>query len=270
MEAGSTLRLAGNALDGGPAALTVATGFVNRGVIELTSEVGLNNATLSVMTGVLTNAPSGVIRSAVGAGGNRMLAADLDNRGRVEVVSDLSLVGLSTPSGAVVVRIANSGTIHVPEGQTLTAQRSTVWTHQGGVISGSGTLQFPPVSGSRLELEQDFVPGSYSMNAQGLTVEGPGRLMGPTDGEFRIHAWTVNAPMVVSGDLLVRGEVAIGGTFSGSSGNFVGGGQQPRKPGEALRGDFRRSPASRLALGKVRGPNRFAPVLAPLCCARRA
>ncbi len=190
----ATLRLVGSGSEG-DAQLTVSRGLINHGVIELVSSNANYGASLSLTSGVLTNAAGGVLRSAVGDGGRRTIWAEVDNRGRIEVEQDLLLDG----------QVVNAGTIHLPAGRTLSATVPTVWTHRQGAITGSGILSL--VSQSTFVLDTDFTPGAFVLNALGLTVEGPGRLLGPTEGAFQIRQWTVNTEVVVTGDLRITGSV---------------------------------------------------------------
>lgn len=79
----------------GNAALTVSDGFVNHGLIDLSSIArrGNNYSALVVQNGVLTNAADGTIRSSdpAGNGGRCSLTGSLDNRGLL----DLSQYGLN-------------------------------------------------------------------------------------------------------------------------------------------------------------------------------
>src|SRR5262249_48376325 len=60
--------------------LLVANGFTNLGTIELTDNAA-SRASLTVTSGTLVNAPSGVIDVQLGAGGSRNLTGKLDNQG---------------------------------------------------------------------------------------------------------------------------------------------------------------------------------------------
>jgi hypothetical protein len=179
--------------------LTVAHGFENRGTIELRTGINGSLARLTVSSGTLTNAVGGIIREVEDAVGARQLLANLDNRGTVLVNGELFLRG----------NVANSGTVNLTEGKRFTIDSMTVWTHRQGAITGSGTLVL--ASGSRLVLEDDFTPGGFILNAPSVTIDGPGRLMGPDVGEFVIESWTINAPLVASGDMKVTGNARVNG-----------------------------------------------------------
>jgi len=189
--------------------LRVANGFENRGTIELTSTNVGYAAFLTVTTGSLTNAPGGAIRALEGAGGQRTLNANLVNQGTLELQTDL------TASGNIV----NGGVVHLPPAKTLTISGTTIWTHRTGAITGTGTLSLP--GNSTLVLEDDFTPGTFALQAPALTVDGPGRLLGPAAGEFVINNWTINAPVVVTGDLVIEGVVSLNGSLVVSTGKTL-------------------------------------------------
>ena len=191
------------------ALLTVASGFVNQGIIELSSEDAGYESRLTVTTGTLTNAVGGVIRAVEGAGGPRNLNSNLDNRGTLAVERDLTLNG----------NVANSGTVQLPAGKTLTIPSATTWTHRASAITGTGTLSL--ANGSTFALEEDFTPGGFVLNAPNLTVNGPAKLLGPATGEFLIRNWTINAGVIVSGDLRIDGVVSFNSPLAVSAGKTL-------------------------------------------------
>src|SRR5206468_2240714 len=73
------------------AALTVAQGFTNLGLIDLTSINAATTAQLDVTSGTLVNAVGGAIRSSAAAGGSRQLNAALDNQGTLTVEQTLTM-----------------------------------------------------------------------------------------------------------------------------------------------------------------------------------
>jgi hypothetical protein len=98
--------------------LTVANGFTNNGLIELTSTGAAAPATLTLTTGMLTNAAGASISCLAGAGGSRTLNTPLDNQGTISVATG----SMFTLNGA----LANfsSGTL------------------AGGIYEVAGTFQF--------------------------------------------------------------------------------------------------------------------------------
>jgi hypothetical protein len=206
---GKTLRVA--ASDFGSATVRVNKGLENRGTIDLTNEsVSGYGATLEVSSGALTNVSTGVIRALQGVStGPRSLIANLDNRGRLEIEHDLSLTG----------DIANQGTIHLAGGKILTASPALTLTHRGGAITGPGTLSL--AGNSTFVLEENFTPGTFMLEAPQLTVNGPGKFLGPTEGEFVIRNWLFNAEVIATGDLKVQGNVTFNNGLTVDSGNAL-------------------------------------------------
>jgi hypothetical protein len=208
----ATLRVVGNSGLGSHTELTVANGLENRGIVELTSEGDSERfATLNVTSGSITNVAGGVIRvlEGVGMGGQRQINAHLDNRGRLEVERDLIFSG----------NVMNNGTVHLADGKTLTFLVPTIWIHRGGAITGAGALSL--AGGSTLVLEDDFTPGAFVLNALSLTVNGPGRLLGPATGEFLIRQWTINAEVVVTGTLKIEGSVQFNSALTVAEGKTL-------------------------------------------------
>ncbi len=149
----------------GPTTLTVGNGFTNNGLIELTSINGAEQpATLSVTSGTLLNATTRIIDVLAGTGGARNLNAQLDNQGTINVGTNLAI-------NAPAADHLNSGTINVTGGNLTLSQSGTTptftntgaiaiassrvftasggaFTHNGGTISGAGTLALTNNTGS--------------------------------------------------------------------------------------------------------------------------
>ena len=99
----------------------------------------------------LTNAVGGVLRVAEGSNVLHYIDANLDNRGTFEVARNVNLTGSQTNSGTVSIAAgvnlnvsgswlqASTGTVDLPAGALLNGGN---WTHQGGAITGTGTLKF--------------------------------------------------------------------------------------------------------------------------------
>jgi fibronectin-binding autotransporter adhesin len=138
--------------------LTVASGFANYGLIELTSIDGEYPATLTVTTGTLTNASIGAIHTEFGTGGTRTLAAQLDNQGYLDVDAPLTLAKLEADH-------VNSGTINQTQSVSVTQSGTSPSFTNTGLIQLRG---------------QSFtVTGGTMTNAFGDpsgTIEGPGTL----------------------------------------------------------------------------------------------
>ncbi len=152
--------------------VTVTNGFTNDGTIELIStrtDFGLS-ASLTVTSGALVN--QGLISVLQGpAGGGRTLAAELDNRGTVDIEKALSL----GRSGAAH---ANSGSIRVNNG-TTTVTGSFTQTTAGSLTFGIGGT----VRGSEFGYAQ--ISGAATL-AGNLTIELTGGFLPSLGDSFEI------------------------------------------------------------------------------------
>jgi hypothetical protein len=184
---GGNLRVEGDNT-GGPSNLTVANGFTNDGVIELTSAVSGQASSLTVTNGTLTNGPGGVIAAQPGVGGARTLTAQLDNQGSLDVdqtltinradadhvnsgLIDLSGANLTLTQSGTSPTFINTGTVNIQASRTFTATGGTVTNANApalGVIQGAGTLN---VSGTTFSNAGDVRPGN-ALTAGTLTVTG--------------------------------------------------------------------------------------------------
>lgn len=141
---------------GSDATLTVASGFTNSGVIELSNFSDTADpwsSTLSISSGVLVNAPGGTIRALPGTvgGGARTLSASLDNQGTLALY----------PGGAglltVIGDVTTSGIINLAVGG-LSAGTQYGRLAVNGALSLGGTLNvglfggYVPVSGNTFTL----------------------------------------------------------------------------------------------------------------------
>ena len=106
-QSGSILRIL--ASSSANASVTYATGFTNTATIELTATGAATASTLTVTSGTLVNAPTGVIRSMVGSAGSRNLNAKLDNQGTITVEQNLT-------TNKASVAHTNSGTVNLTTG----------------------------------------------------------------------------------------------------------------------------------------------------------
>ncbi len=162
----------------GQAVLTVANGFVNAGIIELSSEVGTYVARLTVTSGTLTNATGGLIRVLEGTGGTRTLNANLDNRGKIFVETGVSLI--------------MNGAMH---------NRST------GVFSGTGTLN---LASATLINEGTVAPGASPgiLSVSGAFSQTATGMFDMEIGGFT--AGTEHDRLAVSGALTLSGAIRAG------------------------------------------------------------
>jgi len=152
--------------DGGnTATLTAATGFTNAGTLILENVSSSGSSNLVVTSGVLTNAPSGVINLTPGTGGYRVLSAELVNQGVVNSATSATLgrdgadhlnTGtLNVTGGELFVSqtgttptFTNNGTINISDAQVLTLSGGALTNFSAGVLAGGtynigGTFRFP-------------------------------------------------------------------------------------------------------------------------------
>lgn len=121
-----TLRIGGSS----HVTLTVSDNLTNYGNITMESSVSSYSASLNVDSGNLTNI--GTINVNAGSGGSRQIGASLDNQGTINVNHALNL---SKPWGSY----ANSGTIDIASGKTLTISGTNhIFYQNGGALAVNG------------------------------------------------------------------------------------------------------------------------------------
>ena len=164
---GATLLVNGNPTKSN-ALLRVANGIANAGTLRLESNGGVYAANVLLTGGTLVN--TGLLEVNAGTGGQRLITADLNNQGQVQINAPLifnKANGVYTNSGIWVVAAGqtlsitggyqvftqNSGTLSA-EGEL--ALRSATFNYNGGDIAGSGVvltataLNIGPASGAGL------------------------------------------------------------------------------------------------------------------------
>jgi len=150
---GSTISVLGSNIAGaGAASATFTNGFANTATIDLLSSSTSYAVTLSVANGTLLNAASGVLRSRVGTGGTRTLAAEFDNQGLLTIEQPLSLARASAAH-------VNSGTIDLTTGNLTVTQSGTTpsFTNLDSIIVGTGrTITF---AGGLVDLDAGVIDG---------------------------------------------------------------------------------------------------------------
>jgi hypothetical protein len=250
-----TLRVEASAL-GGSTTLTTGAGLVNAGTIELEALNAGYTVTLTVNGGPLENAAGGTIRSLQGAGGSRVLTAQLDNHGTLDLRRDLTLGGASRQhvnhgtipldSANLTVQLSgtapsftNHGAIAIGPGRTLAVSgglldvdEGTV-TGYGGLLSTNNvTLAMTPASVRTVHLlgASTTLVGPYTVPAgDSLLIRG-GTLAGPSltvDGRLTVSgATTFTVPLAVSagGHLLLRASGVVGGFTASVPGGFTNAG----------------------------------------------
>ena len=141
------------------ATLTVASGFINLGAIEVGTDPSTNSS-LEVTSGTLVNAIGATIELNSGPSGERRLAAELNNQGTLTVAATTGRIERPSAdhvnSGTIAVTgnltvvpngggssFTNTGAITVASARTLTFDSQYTGgtlSHNAGSISGSGTL----------------------------------------------------------------------------------------------------------------------------------
>jgi hypothetical protein len=217
----------------GDATLTISSGFLNAGLIVLHNpDAVAHNVTLAVPSGVLTNITGSSLETTLGsAGGNRTLAAMLDNQGTVVVSQTLTIAKDSATHG-------NSGTILLSGGDlnvilsgfrpafsnesgglidvgtnklVITNQSSGTFINQpGGTLQGSGTIDIGTSS---------FIDDGF-LNVGGI----PGILQfvgpyteGPNPAALSVELGTPVTPGVTFDQFQVSDNVTLqGGTLNAS------------------------------------------------------
>jgi hypothetical protein len=152
-QAGGTLRVIGDGSFSG-AQLTLALGFTNHGLIELTSVVNAQPATLIVTSGTLVNTAGAQINVLAGSGnGGRTLTAQLDNQGTLNVGTSLTI---NKGSAAHL----NSGAILLTNGDLTLSQSGSP-----GTFTSTGSLDI----GTNLT----FTVSGGIFNYNSGTISGP-------------------------------------------------------------------------------------------------
>ena len=117
---------------GNPATLTVANGFTNNGIIDIT-RIGSNVAGgLIVSTGTLTNAPGA---SLIGDGILTFYDGVLTNQGTLDIDSFFEVRNTGSTFDA------STGTLDIASGATLLVTDGTTSLGSGTTFTGTGTLK---------------------------------------------------------------------------------------------------------------------------------
>ncbi len=109
------------------AAPEIAGALVNNGMLRITSSVS-GDSGLAVTGGAVTNNPGGTIELLLGAGGTRILDADLSNDGNFNIFA---------PANLLKPLQLNSGTLNLDSGFPVTVSE---FTQTGGTLTGSSDL----------------------------------------------------------------------------------------------------------------------------------
>ncbi|MGH7612728.1 MAG: beta strand repeat-containing protein, partial [Gemmatimonadales bacterium] len=223
----STLRVEGTGAQG-IGALTVASGFTNNGLIELTNNSVNQPATLTVTSGTLANAAT---INVLAGGGARTLAAQLDNQasGTLTLSQALTLSRLDathTNSGMINVTGAdwtlsqsgltpsftNTGTITIGATRTWSITNGTVH-FSAGTVGGAGTLVLNNLTAN---FATGFSNTTTTLGVNSATLNGPGTLTNVAGQTLTLTSSTIGAtmPLVNQGVLVIHGSSAINGSFT--------------------------------------------------------
>ena len=215
--AGSTFRIEGDAFFSSATA-TVQNDFVNLGTIELTAINGSGTtAQLNVTNGALLNAVGATINVLAGNGGTRVIGAELDNQGTLNISQPLSLSKASAAhqnSGTIDISggdvnvtqtgtspsFGTSGSIAVAAGRTF-AITGGLFDFAGGTLGGTGTVSW---SGGTLNLTPSLSNDTLALTLTNQTVNGPGSLMNAAGRTLTVTGGTMNAPLANQGLLKLR------------------------------------------------------------------
>jgi hypothetical protein len=187
------------------ATLNVAAGLTNHGTILMQSISGAYADTLAAGSGTFTNAADGTIQVSAGTGGGRFFTGTLTNLGTVNVGNGTTFA----PSGAGSIYTQTSGATVLTSG-TLGAAGFPV-NINGGVLSGTGTVNGNVTNAGTVSLGTTPVPGqltingSYTQTAAGtLNLQIGGRTVAGQDYD----------QIVVNGTPPGAGTVTLAGTVN--------------------------------------------------------
>ncbi|HKC46292.1 MAG TPA: hypothetical protein VKB63_01730 [Gemmatimonadales bacterium] len=237
----------------GAATLTISSGFLNAGGIVLeNADATAHNVTLSVPSGVLTNVPGSSLQSTLGnAGGNRTLAAMLDNQGTVFVQQTLTIDQAAATHGNSGSIILSGGDLNVilsgfrpafsnesgglidvgTNKLVITNQSSGSFVNQpGGTLQGSGTIDI----GTSSFIDDGFLnvggtPGTLQF--VGPYTEGPNPATMTVDIGTGFDQFQVNDTVSLQGGTLNAG--MLGGVYTPGSYPII-----TVPAGKTITGDF--------------------------------
>jgi hypothetical protein len=252
----SRLRVQGNGTFSS-ASLTVAKGFENAGIVELTDTTSSYGATLTVPNGALVNLAGASINALAGANGPRTLAAALDNQGALSVAlapgRDLVMNRANsahTNSGTIDISggdltiaqtgaggsFSSVGAITVGGGDTLTISGKT-FGYVGGTLDGPGgtlvlsgdTAVFSKphsigsivLSGSSANFSADDSTARTKLLLTTSTINGAGTLTNSPGKTLSIRGSSIGLPFVNQGTLLANGTSSIDGPLTTVAGSTL-------------------------------------------------
>lgn len=212
---GSTILVRGiNVAGAGTASVTITNGFTNTATIDLTATGTAYNVTLTVPGGPLVNGPTGVLRSLIGNGGARTLAATLDNQGTVTVhqpmqlaraeaqhqnsgVIELTTADMTVTQTGATPSFTNLNSITLNAGRTFTVNGGSIEL-LGGVVSGRDAF-FVTQGAATLRFENADVRPRITLSA-GTVLPDPFTV--PAGDTLRVLNGTFAPPALINDGVL--------------------------------------------------------------------
>lgn len=209
----STILLQGDGSTG-VAALTVANGFTNRGMMDFAGQSASWGGTLTVTAGVLENALGATIRSSVIGGAARSINAEILNAGTITIEHPITFTrasGTITNEGTIALvggnltiggglSFSNAGSVSIPTGRRLVQSAGALQHLADATLAGGGTLDLTNVTAA---LVAPFTLDSLLLRSS--TVSGPGVTIPTGTSVFFIANSGISAPLTLEGVLRVRG-----------------------------------------------------------------
>jgi hypothetical protein len=229
-----TLRVEASSL-GASTTLTVSTGFVNDGLIELEALNASYTTTLGVTTGTLVNSATGTIRSLLGATGARVVAAELDNSGTVDVSAhaltlnkagaqhvnrapiSLSVANLTVTQSGTAPRFTNLSTITIGAGRTLSVSSGTLDVSNGLIDGQDGSLL---LSGTAIDADAANLRTRINFGSVVSPLLSPMTVL-PGDSLRLLGGIVGGAELAVEGHLVVLGPVTFNNALAVPEGGLV-------------------------------------------------
>ncbi len=200
------------------AQLTMANGFTNRGLIELSGTVNFFlGARLTVTNGTLTNAGTGTITSLESGGGPRVIDAQLNNQGAINVSWPLDVPKANAAhlnSGSITLDNTTNGVLTVtqsPSGSFTNQQGATYTLNSGtSLVFDNGTLHYDPVT----------TTDTGQVVVKNCTVVGV--TLASTSAPFVLRANNTVDNINNAGTVIAQGNPnAVSGTYTSSAGSTL-------------------------------------------------
>ncbi len=253
VQSASTIKIEPSNLVFAEAKLTVANGFTNYGLIDLTDSFSgfATGARIAVTNGTLINAASGTVRASVGAqvSGTRVIDAVFDNHGTVDAQTALAIdragaahqnsgsISVAAPYGGLTLTqtgtspsFTHTGTISVATGRTFSITGGT-FAFNPGLTSGAGDMLFrnATIVGMTLAASSARVVFDGGVSVDNVSLAGTlvvrnqpnsctGTFTSLAGGTLRIEPTNqafVEAQFTVTNGFTNNGTIELTDTFSG-------------------------------------------------------